>query len=270
MSCSVLDLNVEAKDIRRIILEMAYKGNSGHIGCAFSITEIVLVLYSKFLRLDAENPKNVMRDFFVLSKGHGVMSLYACLSELGFVDKTHIENYFQDGSFLHGLGEYGVPGIEASGGSLGHGICVAQGMAFGLKRKKTDQKVFCLVGDGEINEGSFWETIMFSSHHQLDNLIIIIDANGYQAMGRTKDILDLGELPSKFISFGFDVFVCDGHDERELTLSIENCCLSKKPSVLIAQTVKGKGVSLFENNNEWHYKKMTNEVYEKATRELSQ
>jgi transketolase len=268
MTCKINNLKVNASDARKEILNMAYRGNSGHIGCAFSIVELVLVSYSKFIKLNLEDSRDPKRDFFVLSKGHGVMALYVCLADLGFIDKTHLENYFSDGSLLHGLGEFGVPGVEASGGSLGHGICVAQGMAFGLKNRKSDQKVFCLVGDGEINEGSFWETVMFSSAKNLSNLTIIIDKNGFQAMGTTIEVLDMGSLEDKFRSFGFHTEKCDGHDVNDITSALEKCTDSDRPSVLIAKTVKGKGISLFENNNNWHYMKMTGEIYNSAMNEL--
>lgn len=268
MSCSIQSIDLDPNQIREKILNMAYSGNSGHIGCAFSSVESILTIYSKFLRINPENPKDMNRDYFVMSKGHGVMALYVCLAEVGVIKKQHLDNYFKDGSLLHGLAEFGVPGIEASGGSLGHGICVAQGMAYGLKKKGSDQKVFCLVGDGEMNEGSFWETIQFISHHKLSNLVIIVDENKFQAMGRTENISNKNDMIGQFESFGLHAESCDGHSVVDLEKSFNSCLNSGKASVLIADTIKGKGVSLFENNNDWHYKKMDEEIYKKAIKEL--
>lgn len=268
MNCNIQDFKLSPSEVRKKILDMAYSGTSGHIGCAFSIVELVLESYKNFIRVNPSDSKDALRDFFVLSKGHGVMALYVVLAEIGIIDKEDLRKYFQDGSRLHGLGEFGVPGIEVSGGSLGHGICVAQGMAYGLKRKNSDQKVFCLVGDGEINEGSFWETVMFASAKNLNNLTIIIDTNGFQAMGETSAVLDLGDLAKKFNAFNFFTTTCNGHSLEEINSSLSECVNAKRPSVLIAKTIKGKGVSFFENDNIWHYKKMTDEDYDKAIAEL--
>lgn len=268
MECSVQSLDITSAQIRKKILEMAYIGNSGHISCAFSIVEILNCIYSRFLKINLMNLKDQNRDYFVLSKGHGVMSLYVLLTELGIIKKSYLETYFSEGSPLHGLAEYGVPGIEASGGSLGHGISIATGMALGLK-EKNDQRVFCLVGDGEMNEGTFWESLLFISHHQLRNLTIIVDSNKFQAMGETKNILDLGDLRQKFESFNLFVSECDGHNMQEIEKAISKGVDSMKPSVVIANTTKGKGVKSFENQNEWHYHKMTEEIYEQALKEVS-
>lgn len=268
MTCSVQTINIYPKDARGKILDMAFVGNSGHIGCAFSVVEIIHTLYSSFLKVNPMNPKDNNRDIFVMSKGHGVMALYIYLAEIGYIEKSCLEKYFSDGSPLHGLAEFGVTGIEASGGSLGHGICVATGMALGLQRKKSEQRVYCLVGDGEANEGTFWESLHFTSHHELKNLTIIVDANGLQAMGFTKDVMNLRNLENKFTSFGFFANTCNGHNTDELKTALSECISSNKPSVLIANTIKGKGVKTFENNNDWHYKKMDRPTYEIARKEV--
>ncbi|MCB9025411.1 MAG: transketolase [Bdellovibrionaceae bacterium] len=259
-------MELNPSKIRLEILNMAYRGRSVHIPSAFSIVEIVCVLFNQYIEVNEKNS-----DLFVLSKGHGAMSLYVVLVLKGVLPKEYLINYFQDGSLLHGLSEYHVPGIEVSGGSLGHGLPIATGMAYGLKKiKKSNKKVFCLIGDGELNEGSNWESILFANHHQLDNLILILDFNKYQAMGRIEDVLKLEPLEQKFKSFGFDCSKCNGHDlkslEETLTALVKNT--NSKPKVLIADTVKGKGLTFMENNNTWHYTVLDEKTFEEALNEV--
>ncbi|MDB5037803.1 MAG: Transketolase domain protein [Bacteriovoracaceae bacterium] len=258
------------KKLRKTILDFAYYGQSVHIPSAFSIVEILSTLYSKILTYSHQDPASEKRDFFILSKGHGVMALYACFIELGWLNETDIKNYFHDGSRLRGLAEADIPGLEVSGGSLGHGLPVATGMALGLKKREDARKIICLVGDGEMNEGGIWEALLFAAHHKLDNLLVIVDANQFQAMGRVEEILSLESLPDKFRSFGFDVLECDGHESSAIENSIQKLfSKNKKPKALIARTLKGKGVSFIEGQNAWHYTRLTKETYEAAGKELS-
>lgn len=262
----------EASKLRRTILEMAYAGSTVHIACAFSIVEILAVLYRSHLNLGNGQPEDPQRDYLVLSKGHGVMAQYACMLELGWLTDTDIQNYFSDGSTLKGLSDAHVSGLEVSSGSLGHGLSVGVGLALGAKRKQTQQKCFAIVGDGELNEGAIWEAVMFASHFKLDNLMVIVDANGYQAMGSTQEVMDMGDITAKFIAFGFDVLEIDGHDEHLLDQSISKLMntQSGKPKAIIANTVKGKGISFMEANNRWHYTRLTSESYQNAIAELSE
>lgn len=256
--------------LRRHVLHMSYQGQSVHVPCAFSLIEVLSLLYSKYLRYDPKDPLNPDRDYLALSKGHGVMALYACFRELGWLSQSDLDHYFADGSLLRGLCESNIPGLEVTSGSLGHGLPVAVGLALGLRMKGRPQKVFCIVGDGELNEGPMWEAAMFAKHHQLDNLMVIVDANQFQAMGKTKEILDTEPLLEKFSSFGFVASECEGHNLESLDRAIERLmAVSGKPKVLVARTIKGKGVSFMEGENKWHYTRLSNETLDLALRELA-
>ena len=264
------DQRFTANRMRRTILEMAYTGSTAHIGCAFSIIELISVLYRNHLRYPGNDPRAEGRDFLILSKGHGVMAQYACMHELGWLNDTHIQNYFKDGSQLKGLSDSRIPGLEVTSGSLGHGFSVGVGIALGLKRKGTDQKVFAIVGDGELNEGPIWEGALVAAHHRMDNLMLIIDKNGFQAMGTTEEILTLGDLASKFESFGFATMEIDGHHEVEIDTGIRQLWKTSpgKPKALIARTVKGKGVPFMESDNHWHYTRLDAHTYSEAIKAL--
>ena len=263
-------VSLDPKALRRLVLHMAHQGQSVHVPCAFSLIEIFSVLYSKFVRHNPADPRDPDRDLMVLSKGHGVMAAYACFREIGWLEQKHLDAYFSDGSLLRGLSEADIPGLEVTSGSLGHGLPVATGMAFGLKRKQKPQRVYCVVGDGELNEGSMWESIAFAGHSRLDNLTVIVDANGFQAMGTTESILNMEPLADKFAAFGFDVTECDGHDvgalESEL-LGLQS--KTGKPKALIARTIKGKGVSFMEADNMWHYTRISADTMARAMKELA-
>lgn len=254
------------KKLRRTVLDMAYTGSTAHIGCALSIIEILSVLYKNYLHYPENNPISKYRDYFVLSKGHGVMAQYACMLELGWLNNNDILNYFSDGSNLKGLSDSRIPGIEVTSGSLGHGFSVGVGLAMGLKLNGAEQKTYVLVGDGEINEGPIWEGVMFAAHHKLNNFMVIVDENGFQAMGRTKDIISLGSIQSKFESFGFDVITVDGHNEDAIDEAITRLWGGgkAKPKALVAKTIKGKGVHFMENDNSWHYTRLNQESYQQA------
>lgn len=252
--------------LRKIILDMAYAGSSVHIGCAFSIVEILSVLYGKHLNYPNNDPLSRDRDYFLLSKGHGVMAQYACMRELGWLDDSDFLSYFSNGSSLTGLSDSRTTGVEVTSGSLGHGLSVGVGLALGSKLRNTRQKTYVLVGDGEINEGPIWEGMLFASHHKLSNFMVIVDENGFQAMGSTKNIIDLGSIRSKFKSFDFEVEVVDGHSKLDIDNAIVKLWGSneKKPKALIAKTIKGKGVSFMENDNSWHYSRLNQESYQRA------
>lgn len=259
-----------ATRLRRVILDMAYSGRTVHIGCAFSIVELLAVIYGRHLNIDLDNPEAPDRDYLVLSKGHGVMAQYACLHELGWLSDQAIADYFNDGTALKGLADVHVPGVEASTGSLGHGLSVAAGLALAAKLNGTDQMCYSVVGDGELNEGPIWEAVMFSRHFKLDNLVVLVDKNGFQAMGSTDDVMAMDDIAPKFTAFGFDAVTVDGHDEAAIDSALTGLKSQRngKPKVLVAQSIKGKGVSFMENDNIWHYTRLTPETYAAAIREL--
>ena len=256
----------DAKLLRKTVLDMAYAGATVHIGCAFSIIELLAVLYRNHLRYPGNDPLASGRDFLVLSKGHGVMAQYACMREMGWLKDEDFSGYFSDGSDLKGLSDSRIPGLEVTSGSLGHGFSVGVGLAKGAMLRGTDQKVYALVGDGEINEGPVWEGSLFAAHHELKNFMVIVDENGFQAMGTTQDVLQLGSIQAKFESFGFEAMTIDGHDEALIDSAIARLWASDStsPKALIAKTVKGKGVPFMEHNNIWHYTRLDPETYAQA------
>jgi transketolase len=260
----------DAKHIRRSILDMAFAGGTVHIGCAFSIVELLAVLYRNHLRVSLQNPRSLDRDFMVLSKGHGVMAQYACLHELGWLNDDDLKNYFGNGTRLKGLADAHIPGVEATAGSLGHGLSVAVGMALAAKLNGTDQKCYAVVGDGELNEGPIWEAALFATHFKLDNLLVIIDKNGFQAMGTTDEVMALGSIENKFEAFGFETVSVDGHDEQAVddAYAQMKCSVNGKPKAIVATTVKGKGVSFMESDNIWHYTRLNAQTHAAATAEL--
>ena len=265
-SSAAADTRFAPARLRRTVLEMAYAGSTVHIACAFSIIELVSVLYRNHLRYPGNDPRAEGRDYLVLSKGHGVMAQYACMHELGWLKDSHIKNYFADGSELKGLSDSRIAGLEVTSGSLGHGFSVGLGIAMGLQRKGTDQKVYAIVGDGELNEGPIWEGALVAAHHRMDNLMLIVDKNGFQAMGTTDDVLALGDLSAKFSSFGFETLEVDGHNEAAVDAAIRHLwgAGAGKPKALIARTVKGKGVHFMESNNRWHYTRLNAQTYAEA------
>lgn len=262
---------IEPRDIRMGVLDLAFSGNTVHIACAFSIAEILSVLYSGILRFPDNDPAHSNRDYFVLSKGHGVMAQYICFSKLGWLEPSDLSGYFKDGSSLPGLSESRIRGCEVSSGSLGHGLPVAAGLALASKLENSEQKTIVLVGDGEMNEGTNWEAMLFANHWRLDNLVVIVDKNGLQAMGRTDDVLSLGDLASKFESFGFDVSTVDGHDIESIRLNLKQALMTAngKPKALIANTTKGAGVSFMADENSWHYTRLDERTYTEAMAEVS-
>lgn len=262
-------MSFNSADLRATVLRMAFAGSTVHVACAFSLIEIMAVLYRRWLRR-GPTPDEPARDYLVLSKGHGVMAQYACLHELGWIPGDDLENYFGDGTRLKGLSDAHVPGLEVSSGSLGHGLSVGVGLALAAKRRGSDQRTFAIVGDGELNEGAIWEALLFASHFQLGRLTVIVDANGFQAMGSTSEVMGLGRIADKLAAFGLVTREVDGHDELLLDQTIGELlgCEPDKPKAIVAHTVKGKGISFMEHENRWHYTRLTRETYELARAEL--
>jgi transketolase len=259
----------DPRRLRKTVLRMALAGGSVHVGCAFSLIEVLAVLYRSHLRLGA-GPRDPSRDYLILSKGHGVMAQYACLYELGWLADADVDGYFRDGSRLKGLSDAHVAGLEVTSGSLGHGLSVGVGLALAAKRRQTEQRCFAIVGDGEINEGSIWEALLFASHFKLNNLVVIVDANGFQAMGPTREVMDLGSIADKLTAFGLDVLEVDGHDEAQLDGALTELVgrPGDRPRALVARTVKGHGVSFMAGDNRWHYTRLTADTHARAVAEL--
>lgn len=246
---------VLAKKIRAHSLRMVTKASASHIASALSIADIVAILYCEFLKCHPDDPAHKDRDRFLLSKGHACTVVYAALAELGFFPLSELETYGKDGSRLMNHISHYVPGVEFSGGSLGHMLPVATGKALFAKIQKKEWKTYVVLSDGELNEGSNWEAIMFAAHHKLSKLIAVVDKNNYQSFTTTQETLNMDPLEDKFSSFGWNVYSVDGHSHDELKTAFSSATTpSKSPSVIIANTVKGKGVSFMENVVDWHYK----------------
>lgn len=267
-----IDYKKISKEIRKKILKMIFASNNSHIGSAFSCVDILTVLYFKIIRIDPKNPLNQNRDRFILSKGHAISALYATLAQKKFFSDKLLDSFCVNGSCLTGhSSKDSVPGVEVSTGSLGHGLAMGAGMAMVAKNENKNYRVFAILSDGECNEGSVWETAMFANRYQLDNLIAIIDYNKLQAFGNTEDVLKLEPLKDKWKSFGWEVKEVDGHNFKEMEKTMKTIPFKKnKPSVIIAHTVKGKGVSFMENKLEWHYKSPSEQQYNTALKELDQ
>lgn len=258
-----------AKRVRLDVLEMIHSARASHIGSAFSVTDILCVLYSDIMKYRTDDPQWAGRDRLVLSKGHAGSALYAVLAETGFFPKQWLINYDKNGSPLSGhISHKGVPGVELSTGSLGHGVCVACGMALASLAEGNGGKVFAITGDGECDEGSLWEMAMFANHYRLSNFTLIVDHNGLQSFGPCEDTIELLDLGQKFRDFGWNVIETDGHDHKALRSALSKRYENGKPTCVIAFTVKGKGVSFMENNVLWHYRDPQGEDYERALAEL--
>jgi transketolase len=235
---------------------MVHRANASHVGSCLSIVDLLAVLYSEVLRVDPAVPDDPSRDRFVLSKGHAAAAVYATLATRGFFPEAWLETYGDDGGRLAGhLTRHGAPGVEVSTGSLGHGLPIACGMALAGKRLKQPQRVFCLLSDGECDEGSTWETALFAPHHRLDNLVAIIDSNRIQSFGRVEEVLDLEPFADKWKAFGWSVAAVNGHQHAALRRVFAELPLEPgRPTAIIAHTVKGKGVPFMEDRLEWHYR----------------
>lgn len=249
-----LQLELKATQMRKQILEMIVAACGTHIASAFSIVDLVVFLYEKVLNINPKAPNNINRDKFVLSKGHGCAALYVVLADFGFFPKRMLKSYTSPGSILGGHPDsLRIPGVETSTGSLGHGFSVAVGFALANKMNNSKSLVYCLVGDEELNEGSNWEATMIAAHHKLDNFVLIIDNNGLMISGFAKDILDSLSFDDKFRAFGWNTIEMDGHNFSEMIKTFKKAPIKNgKPTVIIANTVKGKGVSYMENKKEWY------------------
>lgn len=264
-----------AKRMRKKALTMALSaGNNGaHLGSGLSIIEIMAVLYGGIMKLDPQDPEWVDRDRFVLSKGHGTLGYYTALAESGLITFDELGTFEENGGFLPGQPTMNMEkGIEFSSGSLGLGLSLGVGVALAGRKQNKDYNVYVLMGDGECNEGSVWEAAMAASHFKLDNLIAIIDCNKMQSDGASHTVLDIGDFEAKWVSFGFNSLTVDGHNIVETYSAFEIASNGKrgKPSVIIANTVKGKGVSFMENNNKWHHNRLVQSQYQAALAELSE
>jgi transketolase len=255
-------IDERSRKLRETIVRAIKAGNRGHVGSSFSLVEIFRVLYDDVLRYDATNPRWPGRDRCILSKGHGCLALYAVLADKGFFPECELWKFCKPEGILGGHPEYGkVPGVEASTGSLGHGLSIGVGMALNGRFEKSPHRVFVVISDGESNEGSVWEAALCAAKHQLSNLVVLLDYNKQQSYGTTYEVLDLEPLADKWRAFGFATEEVDGHNVAELRASLARTPFDpRRPSMVICHTVKGKGISFVENNLNWHHKtKITDE-----------
>lgn len=261
-----------ALKIRRHVVRMCHRAKSSHVGTSLSVADLLAVLYAGVVRVDPAKPKWEDRDRFILSKGHGCAALYAALAETGFFPTSWLDDFCVDGGRLAGhVTHTGVPGLEVSTGSLGHGLGVACGMALAGKRDSRSYRVFVMLSDGECDEGSVWEAAIFAPHHRLDNLVVMIDYNKIQSLGTVREVLDLEPFGKKWDAFGWAVKEIDGHKVREIEEALRSVpFVPGQPSAVIAHTVKGKGVSFMENKLLWHYRSPDTEELRQALAELGE
>ncbi|MGX6978103.1 transketolase [Vagococcus elongatus] len=261
-------LKRKANQIRKDIMKMIYRAKTGHTGSDLSCADILVTLYYHVLKIDPQNPDDPERDRYVQSKGHAAEVLWAVLADKGFFEKEELLTFSQYQSRLIGHPNNQVPGVEMNTGSLGHGLAVSTGMALAAKMDKKPYKVYTLMGDGELAEGSVWEGAMAAAHYQLDNLTAIIDRNGLQITGKSEDVMGIDPLADKWRSFGWQVLEVDGNDVDQLISAFGFPNEVGRPKMIIAHTVKGKGVSLAENTPEWHHYVPSEEEYTAALNDL--
>jgi transketolase len=264
------DAKAFAKKIRSHCLRMVHNAKASHVGSCLSSADILAVLFARVLRIDPDKPLDPDRDRFIMSKGHAAAILYAALAERGFIPVSELDTYCKDGSRLTGHITHAVPGVEFSTGSLGHGLSVGAGFALAARAQGQSAKAYALLSDGECDEGSTWEAILFAAHHRLSNLIAIVDYNKIQSFGRTNEVLNLEPFADKWRSFNWRVIEVNGHDLAELegaVLSAEQA--DERPLAIIAHTVKGRGVSYMEDKLEWHYKSPDSAQLAEALREIA-
>lgn len=261
---------LDPRSIRKIILEQSHRAQTGHIGSALSIADIIAVLYGTTLNI--HDPGDPNRDRFILSKGHAVLALYAALHLKGWLSEEQLNSYAGNGTLLGMHPERALSGIDFSTGSLGHGLSIAVGVALAARMQSRSSRAFALLSDAECNEGSIWEAAMFAAHHRLSNLIAVIDVNGQQALGYTKAVLDLEPLEARWRAYNWDVSVVDGHDTEALAATFEHLDTNPgnegPPHVVVARTTFGKGVAFMHSKIEWHYLPIGDEQYEAAMKEL--
>ncbi len=258
-------LDARSMHLRRLMVRMLKGGNRGHIGSTLSLIEIMRVLYDDVLKHDPKNPKWEARDVCILSKGHGCIAQYAILADKGYFPENEMDKFCRTDGILGGHPDANkVPGVEASTGALGHGLSIGVGMALAARNKKLGTRVFVVMGDGEINEGSVWEAAMSANKHKLTNLVAMVDYNKVQSAGLTRDIMDLEPLTDKWRAFGFETVEVDGHDCEALRAALAPRTNPTKPLAIICHTVKGKGLDFAENDPKWHHQSsMKPEVFEK-------
>lgn len=266
------ELKKTAQNVRKGIIEAVYNGKSGHPGGSLSIADIMTVLYFNEMNIDKENPKNENRDRLVLSKGHCAPALYATLANYGFFEIEELKTLRNIESMLQGHPDMKhIPGVDMTTGSLGQGLSAANGMAISGKLDKKDYRVYCILGDGEIEEGQIWEAAMAASKYKLDNLCVIVDNNNLQIDGTIEEVMSSYPIDEKFRSFGFQVINIDGNDIDEILKAFEVAKnVKEKPTCIIAKTIKGKGVSFMENQVGWHGKAPNKEQYEQAIKDLEE
>ena len=267
-----IEIEKLAKQLRKNILFAAYNAGakSAHIGGALSIVEIVACLYGGIMSLNPNKPIDPDRDRFIVSKGHACLALYSALAEKGFFEREELKNFEQSGSFLLGHPVMNrKKGIEFSTGSLGMGLSLGIGVAYAAKKRNTNYKTYVVIGDGECNEGSIWESVLLAPHLKLKNLTVIIDKNNLQQTGKNQDILNLGNLYEKWKSFNWNTTEVDGHSIEEIISALKKDHQNQMPKAIIANTIKGKGFSFSENNNDWHHTVLTKKNYDIALEELN-
>jgi transketolase len=264
-------LDARSRMLRETIIKAIKAGNRGHVGSSFSLVEIFRVLYDDILKFDPQNPRWVERDRCILSKGHGCLALYAVLADKGFFPESELLKFCKSDGILGGHPEYGkVPGVEASTGSLGHGLSIGVGMALNARYEKAPHRVFVVISDGESNEGSVWEAALCAAKHELSNLVVLLDYNKQQSYGTTYEVLDMDPLGDKWRAFGFAVEEADGHSVSGLRAALARTPFdANRPSIVICHTIKGKGIHFVENNLSWHHKtKISDEEFQSLMKEL--
>lgn len=255
-----------ASAIRRMVLERAKAAGVGHIGSALSVVDILAALYAHALRVT--DPGDPARDRFVLSKGHAALALYGALALRGWISAAELDTYCADGTLLGVHPDHRLRGVDFSTGSLGHGLSLGAGAALAARLQSRPSRVFVLVSDAECNAGSLWEAVMFAAHHRLANLVALIDVNGQQALGYTRDVLDLSPMADRWRAFGWDVHEVDGHDTAAIAATIAGLATDGPPHVLLCRTVFGRGVSFMEGQIKWHYWPMSDDEYARALNEI--
>src|SRR3989339_472141 len=266
----ILSLNQKAKELRKEILTVIYKAQSGHPGGSLSAIDMLVGLYYYKLKVEPKNPMWEDRDRFVLSKGHCSPAIYTVLADKGYFPKSELEGYRKINRMLQGHPELSTPGIDFAGGALGQGLSFALGIALACRLDRRKNKVYAMIGDGESQEGAVWESSMAAAFHKVDNLIVILDKNQVQQTGMVKDIMDIGNVNLKWKSFGWNVIDINGHDMAQIVKALGKASKmkNKKPTIIISNTIKGKGVSFMELNHKFHGKAPNDEEYKKAMEEI--
>ncbi len=271
MSESIKELKESSLTARKNLIKMAYSAGSAsaHVGGALSIIDVIVILFKSILKIKNGEKILIERDKFILSKGHGCLAYYSVLINEGFIKEEELNSFEKSGSDLMGHPIINKQkGIEFSTGSLAMGLSIGVGLAIAKKIKKTENKVYVIIGDGECNEGAIWESAMSAYKYNLDNLIVILDKNNFQQTGSTNEIMKVFNLENKWKSFGWDTIEIDGHNHEEILRELKKDNKKNTPKILIANTIKGKGVSLFENNNQWHHSVVSKKIYDDAISEL--